>query len=206
MKRVIVGITGATGTIYGVRLMELMKADPEIEIHLVMSRSAKLTLKMEHDLELDYINSLADEVHEPGNIGASISSGSFHSEGMIIAPCSIKTMSTIASGNTGDLISRAADVILKERRTLIVAIRETPLHIGHLENLTKLARIGAVIFPPVPAFYNRPASLQDIVDQSCMRMLDQLHIHLESAPRWGEVGGVPAVGQKIEGGKADNAG
>lgn len=196
MKRVIVGITGATGTIYGVRLMELMRGDPEIEIHLVMSKSAKLTLKMEHDLELDYINSLAHEVHDPGNIGASISSGSFHSEGMIVAPCSIKTMSNIAAGNTGDLISRAADVILKERRTLIVAIRETPLHIGHLENLTKLARIGAVIFPPVPAFYNRPESLQDIVDQSCMRMLDQLHIHLESAPRWGEEGGVPAVGQK----------
>ena len=105
-------------------------------------------------------------------------------------------MSNIAAGNTGDLISRAADVILKERRTLIVAIRETPLHLGHLENLTKLARIGAVIFPPVPAFYNRPKSLEDIVDQSCMRMLDQLHIHLESAPRWGEEGGVPAVGQK----------
>lgn len=198
MKRVIVGITGATGTIYGVRLMELMRTDPDIEIHLVMSKSAKLTLKMEHDLELDYINGLAHEVHDPGNIGASISSGSFHSEGMIVAPCSIKTMSNIAAGNTGDLISRAADVILKERRTLIVAIRETPLHIGHLENLTKLARIGAVIFPPVPAFYNRPNSLQDIVDQSCMRMLDQLHIHLESAPRWGEKGGVPAVGQKPE--------
>jgi flavin prenyltransferase len=198
MKRVIVGITGATGTIYGVRLMELMRTDPEIEIHLVMSKSAKLTLKMEHDLELDYINGLAHEIHDPGNIGASISSGSFHSEGMIVAPCSIKTMSNIAAGNTGDLISRAADVILKERRTLIVAIRETPLHIGHLENLTKLARIGAVIFPPVPAFYNRPKSLEDIVDQSCMRMLDQLHIHLESAPRWGEKGGVPAVGQKPE--------
>jgi len=198
MKRVIVGITGATGTIYGVRLMELMRTDPDIEIHLVMSKSAKLTLKMEHDLELDYINGLAHEIHDPGNIGASISSGSFHSEGMIVAPCSIKTMSNIAAGNTGDLISRAADVILKERRTLIVAIRETPLHIGHLENLTKLARIGAVIFPPVPAFYNRPNSLQDIVDQSCMRMLDQLHIHLESAPRWGEKGGVPAVGQKPE--------
>jgi len=184
MKRVIVGITGATGTIYGVRLMELMRTDPEIEIHLVMSKSAKLTLKMEHDLELEYINGLAHEVHDPGNIGATISSGSFHSEGMIVAPCSIKTMSNIAAGNTGDLISRAADVILKERRTLIVAIRETPLHIGHLENLTKLARIGAVIFPPVPAFYNRPKSLQEIVDQSCMRMLDQLHIHLES-PRAG---------------------
>ena len=201
MKRVIVGITGATGTIYGVRLMELMRTDPEIEVHLVMSRSAKLTLKMEHDLKLDYINDLAHEVHEPGNIGASISSGSFHSEGMIVAPCSIKTMSNIAMGNTGDLISRAADVVLKERRKLIIAIRETPLHIGHLENLTKLARIGAVIFPPVPAFYNRPKSLQDIVDQSCMRMLDQLHLSIESAPRWGEEGGVPAVGQEINGGK-----
>lgn len=196
MKRVIVGVTGATGTIYGVRLMELMRTDPEIEIHLVMSKSANLTLKMEHDLTLDYINSLAHEVHNPGNIGASVSSGSFHSEGMIVAPCSIKTMSNIAMGNTGDLISRAADVILKEQRKLIVAIRETPLHLGHLENLTRLARMGAVIFPPVPAFYNRPESLQDIVDQSCMRMLDQLHVYIESAPRWGEEGGVPAVGQK----------
>ena len=196
MKRVIVGVTGATGTIYGVRLMELMRTDPEIEIHLVMSKSANLTLKMEHDLTLDYINSLAHEVHNPGNIGASVSSGSFHSEGMIVAPCSIKTMSNIAMGNTGDLISRAADVILKEQRKLVVAIRETPLHLGHLENLTRLARMGAVIFPPVPAFYNRPESLQDIVDQSCMRMLDQLHVHIESAPRWGEEEGVPAVGQK----------
>jgi len=202
MKRVIVGITGATGTIYGVRIMELMRTDPNIEIHLVMSRSAKLTLKMEHDLELDYINGLAHQVHESSNIGASISSGSFRSEGMIVAPCSIKTMSNIAMGNTGDLVSRAADVILKERRKLIIAIRETPLHLGHLENLAKLARIGAVIFPPVPAFYNRPKSLEDIVDQSCMRMLDQLNVDIESAPRWGEEGGVPAVGQKIEGGKA----
>ena len=196
MKRVIVGVTGATGTIYGVRLMELMRTDPEIEIHLVMSKSANLTLKMEHDLTLDYINGLAHEVHSPANIGASVSSGSFHSAGMIVAPCSIKTMSNIAMGNTGDLISRAADVILKEQRKLVVAIRETPLHLGHLENLTRLARMGAVIFPPVPAFYNRPESLQDIVDQSCMRMLDQLQVHIESAPRWGEAGGVPAVGQK----------
>tara|TARA_B100000686_G_C16626467_1_gene882158 strand:- start:297 stop:890 length:594 start_codon:yes stop_codon:yes gene_type:complete len=196
MKRVIVGITGATGTIYGVRLMELMRNDPEIEIHLVMSKSARLTLSMEHDVELTYINGLAHQVHEPTNIGASISSGSFHSAGMIVAPCSIKTMSNIAMGNTGDLISRAADVILKEGRRLVIAIRETPLHAGHLDNLTKLARIGAVIFPPVPAFYNRPETLQDIVDQSCMRMLDQLNVHIESAPRWGEKGGVPAVGQK----------
>lgn len=202
MKRVIVGITGATGTIYGVRIMEMMRTAPDIEIHLIMSRSAKLTLKMEHDLDLDHINGLAHEVHDPGNIGASISSGSFRSDGMVIAPCSIKTMSNIAMGNTGDLISRAADVILKERRRLVVAIRETPLHLGHIESLGRLAKVGAVIFPPVPAFYNRPVSLQDIVDQSCMRMLDQLAIHIESAPRWGEEGGVPAVGQSIGGGKA----
>tara|TARA_R110000787_G_scaffold131877_8_gene244037 strand:+ start:2507 stop:3115 length:609 start_codon:yes stop_codon:yes gene_type:complete len=202
MKRVIIGITGATGTIYGWRLMEMLRQEGDTEIHLVMSPSAKLTLKMEHDVDPDYINSLAHEVHSAGNIGASISSGSFHTEGMIIAPCSIKTMSNIVSGNTGDLMSRSADVILKERRRLVVAIRETPLHAGHLENLTKLANLGAVIFPPVPAFYNRPKTLQEIVDQSCMRMLDQLGIHVETAPRWGEEGGVPAVGQKIEGGKA----
>ena len=206
MKRIIIAITGATGTIYGWRLMEMLRNEGATEIHLVMSQSAKLTLKMEHDVSLDYINSLAHEVHQPGNIGASISSGSFRSEGMIVAPCSIKTMSNIAMGNTGDLISRAADVILKERRRLIVAIRETPLHAGHLESLIKLANLGAVIFPPVPAFYNRPQTLQDIVDQSCMRMLDQLDVHVESAPRWGEQGGVPAVGQSIEGGKAKTKG
>ena len=202
MERLIVGITGATGTIYGVRLMELLRAHGGVEIHLVMSNSAKLTLKMEHDTEIEDINKLAHQVHEPGNIGASISSGSFHSKGMVVAPCSIKTMSNIAMGNTGDLVSRAADVVLKERRTLLIAIRETPIHSGHLENLLRLSRMGAVIFPPVPAFYNRPVTLQDIVDQSCMRMLDQFGIHMESAPRWGEQGGVPAVGQKIEGGKA----
>lgn len=201
MDRVIIGITGATGTIYGVRLMEMLRTQPDTEIHLVMSQSAKLTLKMEHDVSLDHINGLAHEVHGSGNIGASISSGSFHSRGMIIAPCSIKTMSNIAMGNTGDLISRAADVILKEKRKLVIAIRETPLHAGHLDNLSKLANLGAVIFPPVPAFYNRPVTLQDIVDQSCMRMLDQIDYHIETAPRWGEEGGVPAVGQKIEGGK-----
>jgi len=202
MKRVIIGITGATGTIYGWRLMEMLRQEGDTEIHLVMSSSAKLTLKMEHDVEPEYINSLAHEVHQPGNIGAAISSGSFHTEGMIIAPCSIKTMSNIVMGNTGDLISRSADVILKERRRLVVAIRETPLHAGHLENLTRLAHLGAVIFPPVPAFYNRPKTLQDIVDQSCMRMLDQLGINLETAPRWGAEGRVPAVGQTIEGGKS----
>ncbi len=206
MERLIVGITGATGTIYGVRVMELLRQSTDVEVHLVMSRSAKLTLRMEHDTEIDYIHGLAHEVHDVGNIGASISSGSFHSKGMIIAPCSIKTMSNIAIGNTGDLISRAADVVLKERRTLLIAIRETPLHAGHLENLIRLGNLGAVIFPPVPAFYNRPVTLQDIVDQSCMRMLDQFGIHIQNAPRWGEEGGVPAVGQRIAGGRAAASG
>ena len=178
--------------------MELLRAEGETEIHLVMSQSAKLTLKMEHDVDPSRLNELAHEVHAPGNIGAAISSGSFFSEGMIIAPCSIKTMSNIASGNTGDLISRAADVILKERRKLVLAVRETPLHAGHLENMMKLTQLGSVIFPPVPAFYNRPKTMQDIVNQSCMRMLDQLGVHIESSPRWGEEGGVPAVGQVIE--------
>lgn len=195
MKRIIIGITGATGTIFGWRLMELLRNEGKTETHLVMSQSARLTLRMEHDIDQKLLYDLADEVHSPGNIGASISSGSFFSEGMIVAPCSIKTMSNIASGNTGDLISRSADVILKERRRLVLAVRETPLHAGHLENMLKLTNLGTVIFPPVPAFYNRPKNLQDIVDQSCMRMLDQLGIHLDSAPRWGEEGGVAAVGQ-----------
>jgi 4-hydroxy-3-polyprenylbenzoate decarboxylase len=135
-------------------------------------------------------------------MGAAISSGSFRCRGMIIAPCSIKTMSNVANGNTGDLISRAADVVLKENRRLVLAVRETPLHAGHLENMTKLARMGAVVFPPVPAFYNRPKTLMDVVDQSCMRMLDQFGYEIEVAPRWGEEDGVPAVGQKIEGGRS----
>ena len=205
MDRLIVGITGATGAIYGVRLLELLRANTEIEIHLVMSRSAKLTFGMEMDIDVAEVNALAHELHDPGNVGATIASGSFHSRGMIIAPCSIKTMSNIANGNTGELITRAADVALKERRNLVVAVRETPLHSGHLESMLRLSRMGAVIFPPVPAFYSRPASLRDMVDQSCMRMLDQCGIHIESAPRWGEEGGVPAVGQKIEGGKGKKA-
>jgi 4-hydroxy-3-polyprenylbenzoate decarboxylase len=202
MERMIVGITGATGTIYGRRVMELLRTVPGVEIHLVMSRSAKLTLKMEFDEPPERLMELAHVVHDVGNMGAAISSGSFRCRGMIIAPCSIKTMSNVANGNTGDLISRAADVVLKENRRLVLAVRETPLHSGHLENMAKLARMGAVVFPPVPAFYNKPKTLMDVVDQSCMRMLDQFGYEIEVAPRWGEEDGVPAVGQKIEGGRS----
>ena len=130
-------------------------------------------------------DTLADVVHAPANIAAPPSSGSFRLDGMIIAPCSIRTASNIASGNTGDLISRTADVMLKERRLLVIGIRETPLHLGHLETLTQLARLGAVIFPPVPSFYSKPQRVTDIVDQTCMRMLDQVGVEVDAAPRWG---------------------
>ena len=130
------------------------------------------------------MEALADHVHAPGNIAAPPASGSFRLHGMFIAPCSIRTASNIATGNTGDLISRAADVMLKERRLLVIGIRETPLHLGHLETLTSLARLGAVIFPPVPSFYSKPLEVDDIVDQTCMRMLDQADIEVNVAPRW----------------------
>jgi len=200
-SRLIIGISGASGVIHGVRLLELLRP-LDIEAHLVMSKTAELTLAYETDYKPAAVRALADAAYAPGDLGAAPASGSFTTLGMIVAPCSIRSMSEIATGVTSGLLTRAADVVLKERRTLLIAIRETPLHAGHLESLLRLSRMGAVIFPPVPAFYNRPVTLQDIVDQSCMRMLDQFEIHIESAPRWGEEGGVPAVGQKIEGGKA----
>ena len=184
MERLIVGITGATGTIYGVRIMELLRAHGGVEIHLVMSRAAKLTLKMEHDSEIDYINSLAHEVHEPGNVGASISSGSFHSKGMMVAPCSIKTMSNIAIGNTGDLISRAADVVLKEHRRLVIVPRETPLHAGHCKLLYEAAMNGAIIAPPMPAFYNEPETLDDIINHTTGRLMDLFGLNSDLVKRW----------------------
>lgn len=193
-RRVIVAITGASGAIYGIRLLELLRAVPEIETHALISKAGRLTLQAECGLSPGHLAGLADEVHAVGNPGAAIASGSFRFHGMIIAPCSVKTASNIATGSTGDLIARAADVALKERRRLVIAIRETPLHLGHLKTLARLARLGAVIFPPVPSFYHRPQRIADLVDQSCMRMLDQLGIELDAAPRWGEPGGVPPIG------------
>ena len=195
-RRIIIAITGASGAIYGVRLLEMLGAADEIETHVIISKSAGLTLQSETGLAVNAVEALADAVHSAGNIGAAISSGSFRTDGMIIAPCSIKTVSAIACGITDELISRAADVMLKERRTLILAVRETPLHAGHLETMAKLARLGAVIFPPVPSFYHRPTRLTEIVDQSCMRMLDQLGIGIEASPRWGESGGIAAIGSQ----------
>lgn len=184
-RRILVAVTGASGSIYGVRLLELLRPLPDLETHLILSKAGRVTMAAELDRKAADVEALADVVHAPGNIAAPPSSGSFRLDGMLIAPCSIRTASNIASGNTGDLISRTADVMLKERRLLVIGIRETPLHLGHLETLTQLARLGAVIFPPVPSFYSKPAGVGDIVDQTCMRMLDQVGVELDLAPRWG---------------------
>jgi 4-hydroxy-3-polyprenylbenzoate decarboxylase len=181
--RLIVGISGASGTIYGVRLLELLRK-AEVETHLVMSRSAEMTLAYETDIKPKDVRALASVHYAVTDIGAAISSGSFPTVGMIIAPCSIRTMSEIASGVTASLLSRAADVVLKEKRRLVLAIRETPLHVGHLRNMTVLAEIGAVIAPIVPAFYNRPRSVDDIVNHTCGRLLDLFGIDTGIVKRW----------------------
>jgi flavin prenyltransferase len=181
--RLIVGISGASGTIYGVRLLELLRK-AEVETHLVMSRSAEMTLAYETDFKPKDVRALASVHYAVTDVGAAISSGSFPTMGMIIAPCSIRTMSEIASGVTASLLSRAADVVLKEKRRLVLAIRETPLHVGHLRSMTVLAEIGAVIAPIVPAFYNRPRSVDDIVNHTCGRLLDLFGIDTGIVKRW----------------------
>ncbi|MEM9254002.1 MAG: UbiX family flavin prenyltransferase [Pseudomonadota bacterium] len=182
-KPIIVGISGASGVIYGVRALELLN-DAGVPTHLVVTQSAKRTLHHELDMKLADIESLATEVHAIGNIGASIASGSFATAGMLIAPCSVRTFSEIASGVTSTLLTRAADVVLKERRRLVLMVRETPLHTGHLRSLTNLADMGAIISPPVPAFYARPASIDDIVTQSVGRALDLFDLELSAVTRW----------------------
>jgi len=191
----IVAITGASGAIFGVRLLEMLRGVGDVESHLILSKAGRLTLQQECGLTVADVSERADIVHQPTNIGAPVSSGSFRVEAMLVAPCSVRTASAIAAGTTEDLISRAADVMLKERRTLVLAVRETPLHFGHLDTLAKLARLGAVIFPPVPSFYHQPQTIRDLVDQSCMRMLDQVGVEVEAAPRWGEIDGIPAIGR-----------
>lgn len=182
-SRLIVGISGASGTIYGVRLLELLRK-AEVETHLVMSRSAEMTLAYETDFKPKDVRALASVHHAVTDIGAAISSGSFPTMGMIIAPCSIRTMSEIASGVTASLLSRAADVVLKEKRRLVLAVRETPLHVGHLRSMMVLAEIGAVIAPIVPAFYNRPRTVDDIVNHTCGRLLDLFGIDIGVVKRW----------------------
>jgi 4-hydroxy-3-polyprenylbenzoate decarboxylase len=186
-RPVIVGITGASGIVYGVRALQLLR-ECEVPTHLVMSKSAELTLHYEMDMSLAELKSLASEVHPVKHVGASIASGSFPTAGMLIAPCSVRTMSEIATGVTSTLLTRAADVVLKERRRLVLMVRETPLHTGHLRTMTQLSEIGAVIAPPVPAFYARPASLDEMVTQTVGRALDlfdlELELELEQVQRW----------------------
>ena len=182
-RRLVVGISGASGVVYGVRVLELLKKT-DIETHLVMSKSAEMTLVYETDYKPKDIRALATVNHPAADIGASISSGSFKTMGMIIAPCSIKTMSEIATGVTSTLVSRAADVVLKEKRRLVLAIRETPLHGGHLRTMTTLADIGAIVAPIVPAFYNKPKTVDDIVNHTVGRLLDFFDIETKLVKRW----------------------
>ena len=182
-KRIIVGISGASGIVYGVRALEML-AECGVETHLVMSKSAELTLHHELDMSTSELKALASEVHAIKNVGASIASGSFITAGMLVAPCSIRTMSEIATGVTSTLLTRAADVVLKERRRLVLMVRETPLHTGHLRTMTQLSEMGAVIAPPVPAFYARPESLEDMVTQGVARVLDLFDVPVSQVVRW----------------------
>jgi len=181
--RLIVGISGASGAIYGVRLLELL-ADAGVETHLVMSRAAQITLTYETSLKVADVEKLASVVHPYSDIGAACSSGSFKNLGMIIAPCSINTMSEIATGTTSNLLSRSADVALKERRRLVLLLRETPFHIGHIRTMAAVTEAGAIVYPPVPAFYANPQSLDDMVDHTLGRVLDLFDIDAGTVKRW----------------------
>ncbi|GIK98780.1 MAG: flavin prenyltransferase UbiX [Alphaproteobacteria bacterium] len=185
--RLVVGITGASGAIYGVRLLELLKPLP-VETHLVLSRAAEMTIGYETDLKPAEVKAMADMCHPVADVGAPISSGSFRTLGMVIAPCSVRSMAEIATGATSSLLTRAADVTLKERRRLVLMLRETPLHAGHLRNMLALSEMGAVIAPPVPAFYARPSSIEEMVDHSLGRVLDLFGIETGTVRRWGETG------------------
>ncbi len=183
--RLIVGISGASGVVYGLRALDACR-ELGVESHLVMSKSAVLTLSQETEFSVGEVNEKADVVHRVGDVGAAIASGSYRTLGMIVAPCSVRTMSEIATGVTTSLLTRAADVTLKERRPLVLMVRETPLHLGHLRTLTKLAEMGAVIAPPLPAFYAKPRSIAEMVDQSVGRALDLFGLSWRPVKRWGE--------------------
>lgn len=182
-KRIIVGITGASGIIYAVRLLEELHQEG-VEIHLVMSTWAKSTLKLETQYSLDYLTSLVDVVHHPKDMSASIASGSYLTDAMVIVPCSMKTLAGVAIGYADNLIARAADVCLKEKRRLIIVARETPLSEIHLDNMLKLARMGAMIVPPMVAFYHKPENLEDVINHTVSKVLDTLSIDNELSPRW----------------------
>ena len=186
-RRLIIAIAGASGTAYGVRLLQVLQAT-DIETHLVLTDSAKLTMAAETDFQPAQVQALADVVHAAKNVGATIASGSFVTLGMVIAPCSVNTLSEIAWGITGNLISRAADVTLKERRRLILLVRETPLHAGHLKSMLQVTQNGAIVMPPVPALYIKPKSVDDVIDHTVGRVLDLLGLETDLVQRWNGLG------------------
>jgi 4-hydroxy-3-polyprenylbenzoate decarboxylase len=187
-NRLIVAISGATGAIYGIRLLEALAPLKDFETHLILTRAAKMTIQVETVYSIKEVEAMADVVHDVNNVGASVSSGSFRTMGMVVAPCSMKSLGGIAQSVGGDLLVRAADVILKERKKLVLVVRETPLHLGHLESMVAATKMGAVIFPPVPAFYHRPKSLDDIINQTITRVLDQFDVDVTLFERWSDAG------------------
>ncbi|QWA13413.1 UbiX family flavin prenyltransferase [Sodalis ligni] len=184
-RRIIIGISGASGFQYGVKALELLKG-LDLEVHLVVSRGAEKTCRLETDYRMDEVISLADKVHPIEDLGVSIASGSFHTLGMLVAPCSMRTLAAIAHCLTDNLLTRAADVVLKERRRLVLMARETPLNLGHLRNMQQVTEMGGIIFPPVPALYHRPQTPDDIITHSVGRALDLLGIEIKNLPRWGD--------------------
>jgi 4-hydroxy-3-polyprenylbenzoate decarboxylase len=183
-RRIIVGITGASGAAYGLRMLTLLRDTPGVRTHLVVSRAGALTLRHECDVSLAQVRELADVYYRPSEVGAAIASGSFAADAMLVVPCSIKTLSAIALGYTDDLVSRAADVCLKEGRPLLLMVRETPLHLGHLRTMVAATEAGAIIAPPVPAFYPRPESVDDLIDHSVRRALARVGVRELAPPEW----------------------
>jgi len=183
-RRLIVGLSGSTGPHYGVRLLEVLRQKTDIETHLILSSAARKTIEYEMERDPDSVLQLADHVHDEKDIGAAIASGTFITAGMVVAPCSMKTLSAIANSYADNLMARAADVCLKERRRLVLVVRETPLHLGHLRLMTLATEAGAVILPPVPGFYHRPTTVQDLIDHTVVKVLDQFGIHLDLIGRW----------------------
>ncbi len=185
----LIGITGATGVIYGIRLLEVLAARKDIETHLVISNAGELNIRHETDWKIEAIKALADSSYDIHDIGACLASGSFKRDGMIVAPCSIKTLSALANSYTENLLIRAGDVTLKERKKLVLLVRETPLHIGHIRNMERLSEMGAIIMPPVPAFYHRPKTIQDIIDHTVGKILDIFDIEHNLFQRWSGLSG-----------------
>ena len=190
-RRIIVAITGATGATYGVQLLKRLHAMPGVESHLVISDAATLTLHQELGLQRRDAESLADVVHRNRDIGASIASGSFQTDGMVIAPCSMKTLAAVAHGLSDNLVTRAADVMLKERRRLVLMVRETPFNLAHLRNMTAVTEMGGIVFPPLPSFYQRPATIEEMVEHTVDRAVDLLGLENAHAPRWGGMKNAP---------------